>query len=199
MYSDLVGGSIVGADHQAAPAGPKSCMPALFLPRGDGASGIVKVCHTRSPVAASSATTLPRNVQQPYEACAPVPSSPEAIPTYRRPLYSTADPVILAARCSSSFFFQSSSPVAAFTAYMVPGRSPKNAVGRPLTGAITTAARTPPSALNIQCWQPSARPSENTRPEALPTNTRSPTIVGFAAAAFSPSKPNAQRSLRFGT
>src|SRR5262245_52773352 len=84
--------------------------------------------------------------------------------------------------------------------YTVARRSPKNAAALPLpapAAAIVTAARTPPSALNVQCSQPSFRPSEYTRPDALPTNTRSPTIVGLAAAWFSPSNPYAHLSFRF--
>ena len=56
--------SIVGADQTAAPAGPMTAVPALFFPTGPGTSGMRYDFQTMLPVAASSATTLPRNVQQ---------------------------------------------------------------------------------------------------------------------------------------
>ena len=37
-YSDLVAGSIVGADQTAAPDGPQSCVPFAFFARGVAAS-----------------------------------------------------------------------------------------------------------------------------------------------------------------
>jgi hypothetical protein len=67
--------SIVGDDQMAAPDGPKSCIPALFFCVGCGVSGMTYVFHATSPVAASSATTLPRNVQHGYFESAPTSSS----------------------------------------------------------------------------------------------------------------------------
>src|SRR5258707_545438 len=63
MYKERVTGSTVGACHNAAPEGPHNWAPAAFMCLRDGASAIVKVLQTTSPVAASRATTLPRNVQ----------------------------------------------------------------------------------------------------------------------------------------
>ena len=39
-YSAFTTGSIVGADHTAAPDGPHNCVPLAFLARGVGASAI---------------------------------------------------------------------------------------------------------------------------------------------------------------
>ena len=46
-------GSMVGADHTAAPAGPHSCVPVEVLRMGTAASEIVNDCQRCSPVAAS--------------------------------------------------------------------------------------------------------------------------------------------------
>src|SRR5688572_24367711 len=56
--------SIVGVFQMAPPAGPYSCVPMLFFAVGTGVSATVYVFQIRRPVAASSATTLPRNEQQ---------------------------------------------------------------------------------------------------------------------------------------
>ena len=89
----LVFSSIVGDDQTAAPDGPNSCVPTLFVRVGFGASGITYVFHTTSPVAASSATTLPRNVQHGYFGSAPATSSIDDTGTYSRPAYSFGVPV----------------------------------------------------------------------------------------------------------
>jgi hypothetical protein len=54
---------MVGDDQTEAPEGPRSCMPTEFLLVGCGASAIVYDFQIGRPVAASSATTLPRKVQ----------------------------------------------------------------------------------------------------------------------------------------
>src|SRR3954469_12905743 len=147
------------------------------------------------------AYTLPRNLQHSYVGCAPDTSSIDDIGTYSRPLYSTGEPVIRAAGCSSRRRVHFNWPVTASSAYTVARMSDTNAVGASpgFATPITTAARTPPSALNVHARQPSARPRAYTRPEPLPTYTRSPAMVGLAAAAGSPSNPNAQRSFKSGT
>ncbi len=55
---------MAGAPQMAAPAGPHSCTPWLFLCVGLGASGIITDFHTMAPVAASSDASTPRKVQQ---------------------------------------------------------------------------------------------------------------------------------------
>ena len=67
--------SIVGDDHTAAPDGPQSCVPDLFLRVGRNGSEIVELFQINFPVAASRAETLPRNVQHAYVGLAPVTSS----------------------------------------------------------------------------------------------------------------------------
>src|SRR2546430_10879975 len=86
--------SIVGALHTPAPDGPQSCAPVVLLPRGFGASGMVYAFQITAPVSASSALTLPRNVQHSYSGRAAEVSSPtpEAV-TYNRPSYSVGAPV----------------------------------------------------------------------------------------------------------
>ena len=56
-------GSSAGVDQTDAPEGPQSCVPALLFLVRRAVSGIVNVFQTWRPVAASSATMLPRNVQ----------------------------------------------------------------------------------------------------------------------------------------
>ncbi len=51
--------SIVGDDQIAAPAGPDSVVPSEPVPLATGSSGMAKAFQICSPVAASSATTLP--------------------------------------------------------------------------------------------------------------------------------------------
>src|SRR5690242_1981093 len=62
-YSTPAAASIVGADHTAAPDGPSTRVPALLRPTSRGSSAMRWVFQTISPVARSSATTLPRNEQ----------------------------------------------------------------------------------------------------------------------------------------
>ena len=104
-------GSTVGADHTAAPDGPHSCTPLRVLrarrrrlrnhvgaPQLIAGRGI-----ERDDAAAERAAFIGGRRADGFLS--------RRHGTYRRPSYSTADPVIRAARCSSSFFFQRSSPV----------------------------------------------------------------------------------------
>ena len=77
------------------------------------ASGVVKVRQISLPVAASSATTLPRNVQQGYCGLEPEFSSCDAMGTYSLPACSLGVPVMRVKGCESRFFCQISLPVAA--------------------------------------------------------------------------------------
>src|SRR5436190_14820745 len=63
MNSSPRPGSMVGDDQTAAPAVFHNCVPAAFRPASCGGSGMVYVFQSWAPVAASSATTLPRKVQ----------------------------------------------------------------------------------------------------------------------------------------
>src|SRR6188508_2799249 len=104
-------GSIVGADQMPPPAGPHCCTPSLFFPRGLDSS-IVYVFHSTWPVFASSAETLPRNVQHSYFALPPCPSSLNpCTPTKTFPPYTVGAPVIAADRWSSTLRTQSSLPL----------------------------------------------------------------------------------------
>src|SRR4051812_21190682 len=107
---------MVGEDQSAAPDGPHIVTPRAFLPCAVGRSFTVYVCHTGAPVAASTTIRLPRNLQHSYVGIAPVASSTDDIGTNKRPLYSTGDPVMRAAGCSSSRRVHFSSPVAASSA-----------------------------------------------------------------------------------
>ncbi len=55
------------------PAGPHACTPSFVTPRFFGSSAIVYVFQTTAPVFASSAVTLPRNVQHSYVGRAALP------------------------------------------------------------------------------------------------------------------------------
>src|SRR5207247_198535 len=59
------------------PAGPYSCVPTLFFVVGTAFSATVYVFQRRLPVFASSATTLPRNVQHGYRGSPTCDSSRE--------------------------------------------------------------------------------------------------------------------------
>ncbi len=59
-----------------APAGPHACVPSFVTPRFFGSSVIVYVFQMTAPVLASSAVTLPRNVQHSYVVREPCASSP---------------------------------------------------------------------------------------------------------------------------
>ena len=63
-YTARLRGSMVGACQIAAPAPVQSCVPAEFFLERVGGSAIAYVFQICAPVSASSATTLPRNVQQ---------------------------------------------------------------------------------------------------------------------------------------
>src|SRR6478672_2825327 len=101
---------MAGADQMGAPDGPHICVPALFFFVGR-ASSMVYVFQICAPVAAFSATRLPRKWQHSYEVVAPAVSSPEAIGTYRRPLSNAGVPVTRATGKSSAFAFHSNLPV----------------------------------------------------------------------------------------
>src|SRR5579872_3508472 len=69
--------SIVGADQMAPPAGPQDWPPSARLPSTLAGSAMVYARHTTLPLFASSATTLPRNVQQAYVGLFPASSYDE--------------------------------------------------------------------------------------------------------------------------
>src|SRR5262249_57739613 len=69
--------SSVGEDQMAAPAGPYNCVPAAFFRCGLGSSGMEYDFQINLPVNASSASTLPRNVQHSYLSFRPTASSME--------------------------------------------------------------------------------------------------------------------------
>src|SRR5436190_17448622 len=78
-------GSMVGDDQIAAPAGPHICVPIdVFFVFISGVA-IVSLFQICSPLAASYATMLPRNVQHSYCGPAPDPSSSDETGTYTRP------------------------------------------------------------------------------------------------------------------
>src|SRR6476646_1800626 len=104
--------SIVGDDQTPAPEGPQRVVPLAFFPIGFASAAIVKVFHTRAPLAASTSTRLPRNVQHSYFGLFPWPSSPDAIGTYNRFSYSVGAPVTRALACPSRLRVHSSAPVA---------------------------------------------------------------------------------------
>ena len=54
---------MTGLDQIAPPDGPRSCVPSAFFRNGFGSSGTTQAFQISSPVLASSATTLPRAVQ----------------------------------------------------------------------------------------------------------------------------------------
>ena len=99
------------------PMVPSVCVPAEFTRVGFG-SGIVYVFQRRSPLRASSATTLPRAVQHLYfgSPAATNSSAPVETGTYSRPSKSIGLPVMCENGCSSTRVFQSSAPVSASTA-----------------------------------------------------------------------------------
>src|SRR6478672_3241901 len=101
--------SSTGVDHTPPPDGPHSCVPAGVLVVFCG-SGIVYVFQSTLPVTASSALTLPRNVQHSYDGMTAVPSSIDATGTYTRPLAKATAPVTIASGCVSTFTFQRGFP-----------------------------------------------------------------------------------------
>src|SRR5437899_1052607 len=118
--------SRVGDDQIATPDGPQVFVPILFCPLTFGSSATRYVLQTRSPVAASRATRLPRKVQ--HSNLGFVAASDSSLPetgTYSRPESSLAEPVITASGCSSARVFQRRAPVFASSAYTFPRRSPK--------------------------------------------------------------------------
>src|SRR5262245_53285569 len=76
-YSTPRFASTVGADQIAPPAGPQLSPPSARVPSRFAGSSIVQVRQTISPVAASRATMLPRNVQQTYAGGLPASSYDE--------------------------------------------------------------------------------------------------------------------------
>src|SRR2546429_9964832 len=110
----------------ATPDGPHVFVPALFCPVTFGSSRTRYVLQMRLPVAASSATTLPRNVQHSYLGfVAASDSSRPDTGTYRRPDSSLGEPVITAPGCSSARVLHRSAPVSASKPHMFARRSPK--------------------------------------------------------------------------
>src|SRR5262245_18561320 len=116
---------MVGADHTDAPAGPHSCTPSWFLRVRLGFCGMVYACQSFLPVAASSATTLPRKVQHEYFGSAPVTSSAEETGTYGRLSCNTGAPVTRATGWRSSRAVHKCPPVLASTAWTLAATSPK--------------------------------------------------------------------------
>src|SRR5215470_4148307 len=98
--------SIVGADQMADPDGPQSGTPAELFPRGAGMSATVYVFQMTAPVFASSAVTLPRNVQHAYCGSAPCDSSYDEVGTYRRSSKSAGVPVMRASGWLSTLRIQ---------------------------------------------------------------------------------------------
>jgi hypothetical protein len=88
--------STVGDDQTPPPDGPHRVVPTEFFPIGLASALIVYVFQSSDPVAASSATRLPRNVQHSYLGFIPDPSSIEEMGTNSRPSYSVGVPVMLA-------------------------------------------------------------------------------------------------------
>ncbi|PWT99174.1 MAG: hypothetical protein C5B51_27730 [Terriglobia bacterium] len=78
-------GSSVAAFQTPAPEGPETAAPRLVFDRGFAVSAIIYRFQSTFPVAASSADSLPRNVQQTYDGDTARASSREETPTYRRP------------------------------------------------------------------------------------------------------------------
>ena len=72
---------MVGLDQIEAPAGPNICTPASFWRVGAGRAVMLYAFHRTSPLGASSATTLPRKVQQVLAEFIVVASSLEATGT----------------------------------------------------------------------------------------------------------------------
>ena len=84
-----------------------------------------------------------------------------------------------AIRCGSSLRCHSSLPLLASSAYTVALSSPMNATGPPGSAAIVTAVRAEAWASKVQYVQPLVASSAYTRPVALVTYRRPPTIVGW--------------------
>src|SRR5438552_4043024 len=148
---------MVGDDQTPPPDGPQRVDPPAFFPIGFASAAIVNVFQTSAPVAASSATRLPRNVQHSYVGLPPCASSLDATGTYRRPSCSVGVPVMFALRCSSIARVQSCSPVAASSAYAVARPSPKYAANLPAApgrGPMTIPVRTAAFAWYVQTMQP---------------------------------------------
>src|SRR5271156_580117 len=97
---------MVGALHTPPPAGAQRSTPFEFLETIFGTSAIVQVFQIRLPVAASSATTLPRKLQHGYLGSELGPSSPDAAGTYPRSSNTCGAPVMRAAGWSSTCTFQ---------------------------------------------------------------------------------------------
>src|SRR5215471_44507 len=120
--------SIAGVDHTPPPDGPHSCLPAAVLVVGCGVSAMVYTFQITFPVDASSALTLPRNVQHSYVGMTAVPSSIDDTGTNTRPLLTATPPVMIASWCVSTFVFQRIAPVATSSAYAFAFASPKYSV-----------------------------------------------------------------------
>src|SRR6266699_3574866 len=102
MYMRFRSGWSAGVDHTPPPEGPQSCVPvAVFVVRCGVST--VYVFQITLPVAASSALTLPLNVQHSYVGITAVPSSSDDTGTKTRPLLNATAPVTIASGCVSTF------------------------------------------------------------------------------------------------
>src|SRR5438067_1324699 len=149
MYRRLRSGSTAGVDQTPPPDGPHSCVPAADFAVFCG-SATVYVFQITLPVAASSALTLPLNVQHSYVGMTAVPSSIDDTGTNTRPPATATAPVTIASGCGSTFTFHRSLPVATSTEYALAFASPKYSARLAPVPLTTGVDRTPPSASNAQ-------------------------------------------------
>ena len=105
-----------GLDQVGAPEGASTRVPFAVRLTSFGSSGMVKCSHTVLPVAASTATSLPRKVQHSYFGSAAGMTSSEETGTSSLPPTSAGVPVSVALGCSSIFRDHTNSPVSMFTA-----------------------------------------------------------------------------------
>ena len=151
------------------------------------------------PFDASSAATLPRNVQHSYLALLPCPSSSDDTGTYNRFSKRTGDPVIRALGCVSTRVVQSTRPSAASTRT----RWPRVAEVQRRAAALTRtdddggsdAVRRPRYAR--RCSRSSRRASRPRRPRRRRTRGRRRRSAAPAPTCASGS-PNAHFSVSFG-
>src|SRR5260370_40798122 len=90
----------------AAPAGPQSCVPVELFWYGLAGSGRGKVFQICLPLAPSSATRLPRNLQHSYAGDMAEAPSTEDDRTNKPASSKTGAPATLDAGGSSTFAFQ---------------------------------------------------------------------------------------------
>src|SRR4051812_40452939 len=110
---------MAGVDHTEAPAKPQFVMGWSLAGAGVHclalASGIVYVCHSMLPEAASSDTTLPRKVQHGKPSSLAKSHSLDDTPTTTRPSRTTGFEVMAAYFCFSTCFTHRSEPSARLT------------------------------------------------------------------------------------